>query len=307
MSGSLMNNNENRQTILSQIQEKYDKLSKSHKKIADYIVDRYENVPDLSATQIARAVQVSEATVIRFAVTFGFEGYPEFRKRLKDEIKNRLTTVERIEMVMENDGHTELPDRVVQMILKSDIRSMKETMRAYDEAAFHQAVDLICGARKVIILGFRSTSLLTEHLGYYMNLLLDNVRVVNHGVTDFYEHLIRINQEDVVLAISFPRYSQKTRDVLSFLKKRGPKIITITDNEMAPINQFADYKLIAKSNVYSFVDSLVAPLSLINALLVAIGYKNIKDTKMTFNELEEIWKKNDVYTGNELDGLEENE
>ncbi len=299
-----MKENKTLRGILTRIHLAYGHLSKSHKKIADFICENYESIPNMSATQLARAVSVSEATVIRFAVYFGFEGYPEFRKHLKDEIKSKLTTVERIEMVQEEEKTNVIPDKAVKMMLKNDIRSMKETLNAFDEKAFNRSVELICQARKVIILGFRTTSLLTEHLGYYLNLLLDNVRVVNNGVTDFYEHLIGINEEDVVIAISFPRYSQTTCDVLAFLRKREPQIISITDNPMSPINQYADEQLIAKSNVCSFVDSMVAPLSLIDALIVAIGNKNIIKTKKTFNELEEIWKKNDVYTGGAMNRAE---
>lgn len=281
--------------ILSQIRESYNRLSKSHRKIADYIFKHYDQVPNMSATQIAKTVDVSEATVVRFANRFGFDGYPEFRKSLKEEVASRLTMVERIDMLVETGNEGNVSDELVKTILKNDVRSMKETLAAFDDETFKKAVDAICSAKKVIILGFRTAGLLTEHLGYYLDLILDNVRVVNNKMTDFYEHLVRVGEGDVVIAISFPRYSQTTYDVLTFLQKRGPEIISITDTKKAPINRFADYELIAKSNVYSFVDSMAAPLSLIDALIVAIGNRNIETTKKTFNELEKIWKKNDVY------------
>ena len=286
--------------IFAEIKERYKGLSKSHKKIAAFVMKNYEKAPDMSAIKVAQHVKVSEATVVRFALSLGYEGYPEFRKALKNEINSKLTTIERINMTLGDEEKEKLMQRSVAAVLKSDINSINGTLESFDYEALRQCVDLIRGAGKVVIIGFRTTSLLTEHLGYYLNLILDDVRVINHGVTDIYEHLIKIGEGDVVIAMSFPRYAQKTYEAVEFLKNWGPKIITISDNEHAPINEFADHKLIAKSNVYSFVDSLVAPLSLINALVVAVGFKNIKETKQTFNELEEIWKEHYIYTGDEF-------
>ncbi|MEG0495792.1 MAG: MurR/RpiR family transcriptional regulator [Eubacterium sp.] len=286
--------------IFSEIKERYQHLSKSHKKIAAFVMKNYERAPDMSAIKVAQNVKVSEATVVRFALSLGYEGYPEFRKALKNEMNSKLTTIERINMSLGDEEKEKLMQRSVAAVLKSDVNSINETLESFDYESFKQCVDLIRGARKVVVIGFRTTSLLTEHAGYYLNLILEDVRVINHGVTDIYEHLIKIDKEDVVIAMSFPRYAQKTYEAIKFLKNRGPKIITISDSDHAPINEFADQKLIAKSNVYSFVDSLVAPLSLINALVVAIGFKNIKETKQTFNELEEIWKEHYTYTGDEF-------
>ncbi len=287
--------------IFSAIKKRYPKLSKSHKLIADFMLSHYENAAEMSAVSVAKSVGVSEATVVRFSVTLGYEGYPEFRGAIKNEINSKLTTIERIDMTLRNEQKEKAMQETVHNVLKSDLSNINATFEEFDYEIFKSCIDLILDARKVIIIGFRTTTLLTEHLGYYLNLILDNVRVVNYGVSDIYEHLIRVNEEDVVIAISFPRYAQKTYEAVEFLKNKGVKIITISDNENAPINVFTQHRLIAKSNVYSFVDSLVAPLSLINALVISVGLRNIGKTKETFNELEEIWREHYIYTGDELE------
>jgi len=287
--------------IFSTIKQLYPKLSKSHKLIADFMFSHYEQVSEMSACKVAKSIDVSEATVVRFSVALGFEGYPEFRRALKNELKSKLTTVERIDMSLRNEEKEKALQETVQNVLKSDISNISTTFEEFDYENFKSCIDLILAARKVIIIGFRTTSLLTEHLGYYLNLILDNVKVVNYGVSDIYEDLIRLNEKDVVIAISFPRYAQKTYEAVEFLGEKGVKIIAISDNENAPINEFTEYRLIAKSNVYSFVDSLVAPLSLINALVISVGLRNIGKTKETFNELEEIWKDHYIYKGDEME------
>lgn len=284
---------------LALIKEGYGKLSKSQKRIANYILEAYEEVPQMSALKVAKKVKVSEATVVRFSLTLGYEGYSEFRKALKTEVNRTLTTVERIDMTLKNEEKEKVLGETVYDVLKTDAANISATMDSFDDEVFTACIDMILTARKVIIIGFRTTSLLTEHLGYYLNLILDNVQVVNYGVSDIYEDLIRVNEEDLAIAISFPRYAQKTFEAVEFLKAKGVKIISISDSETAPINAFTDYRLLAKSNVYSFVDSLVAPLSLINALVISVGLRNIGQTKKTFNELEAIWKDHFIYMGDE--------
>jgi DNA-binding MurR/RpiR family transcriptional regulator len=288
--------------VFTKLKEKYRQLSKSHKKIALYIMKNYEKVPHMSAIQVAKAVGVSEATVVRFAISMGYAGYPEFRKAMRDEVNSKLTTVERIDMTIGDDEKAVMMKSAARQLMKNDIQAIKDTMKIFDDEHFEESVNLIVGAKRVYIIGFRTTSLLTEYLGYYLGLILDDVRIVNQNGADFYEHLIKVNPDDVVLALSFPRYAQKTMEALEYLKDKGSKIIVISDNVNAPINRYADISLFAKSNVYSFVDSLVAPLSLIDALAAAAGFKNIGKTKKTFNQLEAIWEKNTVYTGDKLEG-----
>jgi len=287
--------------IFSTIKQLYPNLSKSHKLIADFMFSHYERVSEMSASKVAKGVEVSEATVVRFSIALGFEGYPEFRRALKNELNSKLTTIERINMTLRNEEKDKALQETVHNVLKADIENINSTFEEFDYENFKSCIDLILEARKVIIIGFRTTSLLTEHLGYYLNLILDNVKVVNYGVSDIYEDLIRLNEKDVVIAISFPRYAQKTYEAVEFLKDKGIKIIAISDNEKAPINEFTEFRLIAKSNVYSFVDSLVAPLSLINALVISVGLRNIGKTKETFNALEEIWRDHYIYTGDEVE------
>ncbi|WKY47254.1 MurR/RpiR family transcriptional regulator [Eubacteriaceae bacterium ES3] len=301
-----VNRNENRDT-LSYIRKIYQQLSKSHKRIADFILEYYEKVPEMSAIKVANEVNVSEATVGRFSVAIGYEGYPEFRRALKNEINRKLTTLERIEQSIKLEEKEKAFQETVQNVLKTDMRNINSTFEEFDYDLFTECIDLILAARKVIIIGFRTTTLLTEHLGYYLNLILDNVRVVNYGVSDIYEHLIHVNEEDLVIAISFPRYAQKTYEAVEFLEAKGVQIITISDSNTAPINDFTRYRLIAKSNVYSFVDSLVAPLSLINALVISVGLRNISRTKEAFNELETIWKDHYIYTDEEVSQKEKDE
>jgi len=304
--------------VFDKMQEFYPKLSKSHKKIADFLLKNYENASDMSAIKISRKVMVSEATVVRFAVTMGFDGYPEFRRELKSAVNNRLTTLERIDMAVlekqnaqekqnventqseqkdEDEVQKEAQTRNTLMhILTEDSKCLSQTMEVYSQRDFYQSVKKIHRARRIIILGYRTSRVLAEHMGYYLNLILEDVRVANYGIANDFELLMKIGKEDLVIAMSFPRYSKRILDALKYVKKQGATIIVLTDSDTSPICTFADCKLIAKSNVYSFVDSLVAPLSLINALIVAVGLQNVDHTKMTFEKLENLWEENVIYT-----------
>jgi len=294
--------------VFDKMQEFYPKLSKSHKKIADFLLKNYENASDMSAIKISRKVMISEATVVRFAVTMGFEGYPEFRRELKSAVNNRLTTIERIDMAAlekpkkepqeeQDEEQKEAQTRNTLMhILTEDGKCLSQTIEVYNQRDFYQSVKKIYQARRVIILGYRTSRVLAEHMGYYLNLILEDVRVANYGIANDFELLMKIGKEDLVIAMSFPRYSKRILDALKYVKKQGATIVVLTDSDTSPICTFADCKLIAKSNVYSFVDSLVAPLSLINALIVAVGLQNVDHTKMTFEKLENLWEENVTYT-----------
>lgn len=294
-------NQDNQIDTFGKLKGVFEKLSKSQKKIALYILHHYETAPNMAAVQIAKAVGVSEATVVRFATALGFDGYPEFRKKLQEDINSKLTTLERIDISVNDDKKNYSENKYARKVLKKDIKSILDTMETLQTEAFEESARAIATAKKVFITGFRTTSMLTDYLGYYLNLILPDVRVVNHSSTDFYEQLIKAGENDVVIAVSFPRYAQRTVEAARFLRERGAVIISITDNQNAPLNQFADYILLAKTNVYSFVDSLVAPMSLINALVIAVGAQNLEHTKNTFKELESIWKEREVYTGDTLE------
>lgn len=297
--------NENKQLhsdIFAELKEKYESLSKSHKKMAHFMLNNYEKVADMSAVQVAEAVGISEATVVRFANSLGFDGYIEFRKILREYLHRKLTTIERLNSSMTDDAAWENIDNafLAKKILKNDIKAIQNTMDDFDNETFDQCVDLLLSARRVYIIGFRSTGFLAEFTHYYLSVLLDDVRMINQRANCFYENLIKLDERDVVLAISFPRYSQSALEAVEFSKSKNAKVIVISDNEQAPLNQYADHLLLAKSDGISFVDSLAAPMSLINALIVAIGSNNISKTKKNFKELEAIWKRHDVYAGDEL-------
>lgn len=293
---------QNKSEIFAVVRNKYDELSKSHKKIAQFMLKNYEKVADMSAVQVAEAVGISEATVVRFAMFLGFDGYIEFRKTLKEYLSRKLTTIERINNTTDVDSNQSVPvnETIVKNAFKKDMRAIRDTFENFDIETFEACVNILLNARRVLIVGFRSVSFLADYLSYYLSILLDDVRLINQKVNNYYGNLVKTDERDVVLAISFPRYSQSALEAVEYAKEKKAKIIVISDNAHAPLNQFADHILLAKSNGFSFVDSFVAPMSLINALIVAVGSKNVNITKNNFKELEEIWKRHDVYAGDEI-------
>lgn len=277
--------------IIQKLKNRYIFLSKSHKKIADYLLANYEKAAFMTAQKLGEKVDVSEATVVRFAYHLGFEGYPQFKKALQDFIKMKLTTIQRINMSQGKYDNKCL----IQNILTSDIENIRYTLEEFDEKVFEEIIASINFANNIYIIGFRTTKILTEYLGYYLDLILDNVKVITHGVGDVYEQLVKAKEGDLVIGVSFPRYSSKTFETIQYLKNKGLNIIAITDNERSPITKISNHCLIAKSNIFSFVDTLVAPLSLMNAIIIAVGYRNKERTEKVFSELEQIWAEHEVY------------
>lgn len=278
--------------IMERIQAKYPKFSKSQRIIADFITFHYDKAAFMTASKLGEQVNISESTVVRFANALGYNGYPKLQKALQELIKTKLTTVQRLEL----SNHQITQDTIIRDVIKSDIENIQATLEELDKEEFFRIVKAIYAARKIYVVGFRTSTILTELLGYYLNLILDNVTVVNYGISDIFEQLIRVSSEDIVIGISFPRYSRKTPEILEFLKGKGAKIVAITDSELSPLIEYCDYKLIAKSNMVSFVDSLVAPLSLINALIISIARSGKEDITNIFEDLEDIWEKYDIYT-----------
>jgi DNA-binding MurR/RpiR family transcriptional regulator len=287
--------------LLLEIKTLFPKLSKGHKRIAEYIINNYETAPNMTAAKVGEKVGVSEATVVRFAAFLGYDGYPKFRKVLSDDVKNKLTTVQRMDLKEEQNA----PDHIFRGIMTADIKNIEDTLKEFDEEVFQDAVRAITSARKVVVIGFRSTMIIAEYLGYYFNLLLDNVKIINYTEADVFQNLIRMTEKDVAIAISFPRYSKKTLNTVKFLKDKGVRIVTITDSNLAPIEEFSDYPLYAKSTPISFIDSFVAPLSIINCLVLAVAKENPIETKDTFNKLEEIWKDHFIFAQEDSPTLEE--
>ncbi len=280
------------QDILSRIQLGYPTFSKGQKKIADYILAHYDKAAFMTAYKLGQMVFTSESTVVRFATELGCEGYASFQKELQEIIRNKLTAVQRMEVADNQIGEQE----TLKMVMESDLSKIKQTMEEIDVEMFHRAVDVLVNARKIYILGARSSAALAQFMGFYMNLLFKDVCMVGAASTsEVFEQIMRIDEQDVMIALSFPRYSKRTVQAVQYAKSRGSNIVAITDSESSPINQYATHRLTARSDMASFVDSLVAPLSVINALIVAIGMRKKEEVAGTFEHLEHIWDEYEVY------------
>lgn len=281
-----------RKDLFELIEERLPEMSKSHKLIAGYIKNSGEIAAYLTATKLGAAIGVSESTVVRFALEMGFSGYPEFQNVLQQSLRSKLTAAQRIDVAdnMLSDS------KVASGILTADMNNIKESLANLDEASFNQAVDTICSAKNIFIIGIRSSSMLADFLNHYLCYMFGNVKLLfSNSTNELFEQIFRISKEDVLIAISFPRYSSRTKLAAEFAKKKGASVIAITDSDSSPIAAYADSKLYAKSDMASFVDSLVAPLSIINALIAAIGRKKKDTIKETFDDLEKIWEEYDVY------------
>ncbi|MDO5095755.1 MAG: MurR/RpiR family transcriptional regulator [Peptostreptococcaceae bacterium] len=277
--------------LINLIQNEFSKLSKGQKIIAQFILSDYDKVAFMTAAKLGDTVGVSESTVVRFANALGFSGYPELQKSLQELIKTKLTTVQRVEMSKEysNDFTT------LKKVLRADIENIKGTLDDIDPDAFESAINKIIHAKKIYIVGLRSSATLGEYLAFYLNFILDNVVLVNYGISDVFEQILKVTEDDLVIGISFPRYSTRTYELLEYAKEQGANIISITDSKLAPISELSSDILIARSNMASFVDSLVAPFSVANALIVSVGMRKKSEIKTSFDKLEKIWKEYRIY------------
>ena len=277
--------------LISRIQSQYPRFSKGQKLIAQYILKNYDKVAFMTACKLGETVGVSESTVVRFANALGYSGYPKLQDALQELIKNKLTTVQRVDMVKEfNDDSA-----ILKKIVKSDIDNIKDTLDEIDEKAFEEASNRILKARRIYILGMRSSFTIAQYLGFYLGIILDSVHVIRTDMGDAFEQVVKINEDDVLIAISFPRYSTKSYQIVSYAKEKGAHIISLTDSLFAPVASLTDNLLLVKSNMVSFVDSLVPALSIANALIVSVGMKEKEDIKQHFDDLEAIWEKYSVY------------
>ena len=278
--------------VLSAIAAEAGTFSKGQRRISKYITENFDKAAFMTASKLGDTVGVSESTVVRFAADLGYDGYPAMRKALQEMIKNRLTSVQRIQVSKELiDGRD-----VLSSVLTSDIEKIKMTLEDTNRDDFNRAVEAIINAQNIYVLGLRSSASLANFMGFYLNLLFPNVRVVNESAaSDVFEQMLRISKGDVFIAISFPRYSRRTIKAMSFASSRDAEVIGITDTETSLVAQIANIKLYAKSEMVSFLDSLVAPLSLINALIYASANKAHGDLSLKFEELENIWTEYEVY------------
>lgn len=278
--------------LLSKLENLMPTFSKGQKRIAGYMIEHYDKAAFMTAARLGVTVGVSESTVVRFATELEFEGYPQLQKALQEMIRSKLTTLQRMEITSNRIGSED----VLKSVLSFDIDRIKYTIEEISRDDFNGAVDVIDGARRVYIIGIRSAEALAVFLGYYFNLILDNtIQIKTTSETAIFEQMLRINKDDVVIGMSFPRYSRRVVKSLCFAKDRGAKVVSITDSKESPLAQMADYVLLARSDMASFVDSLVAPLSLINALIVAVAMRREEEVALCFKELEHIWEEYEVY------------
>ena len=280
------------QDVLSILQEKQSTFSKGQRRIAKYILEAYDKAAFMTANRLAKTVGVSESTVVRFAVELGFNGYPSMQKAMQEMVLNRLTSVQRMGVANDRIGDQD----VVSMVLGADADKLRQTAEVVSREDFQAAVQAILKARHIYVVGVRSTSALASFLGYYLNFMFDNVHVVTtSGASEMFEKLVGVGSEDVVVAFSFPRYSTSTLTGAQYCRSTGATVVSITDSRLSPLGQNSDYVLVAKSDMLSLVDSLVAPLSLVNALIVALATKREAELSKTFNTLERVWEEYNVY------------
>ncbi len=278
--------------LMAKIQNNLNKFSKGQRLIARFIIEHYDKAAFMTASRLGVTVGVSESTVVRFATELGYDGYPQLQKALQEMIRNKLTAVQRMEVTTDRMGDRD----VLQSVLTADVEKIRMTLDELDRDAFQGAVDAILGAKHIYILGVRSASALANFLGFYFKLLFDNVTLVDTaGVSEVFEQILRIGEGDVFIGISFPRYSKRTLTAMKYAKDRNADVVALTDSRLSPLARFAAHTLIAKSDMASFVDSLVAPLSVINALIVAVGMGKKEEIEQTFNTLESIWEEYQVY------------
>ena len=281
---------DNAQELIQRLNHSGKKLSKSHRRIAECIVTHYDKVVFMTASKLGEYVGVSESTVVRFAAALGYSGYPQLQKALQELLRHLLTASQRCELTNDMD-HVQ----VLNKVLKADIQNIRSTLDEIDISSFERAIDMILQARQIYVMGLRSSAPIAEFFVHYLKFIFSNVRVVTSGVSDVFEQLSRIGEGDLLIGISFPRYASRSIEAMDFARKQGASLIAITDGPLSPLHSTADICLMAKSDMSSFVDSFAAPLSLINALIVALGQRRRTEVSEYFNKMEKIWAEYDVY------------
>ncbi len=288
--------------LTNRINERYSKMSKGQKLLASYITDYYDKAVFLTASKLGEVVGVSESTVVRFATQLGYKGYPEFQKALEEMVRDKLSSMERMEITYGRVRQS----KILESVLQSDMEKLKHTLERMDSNAFEMAVDTILSARRIYVVGIRSCAPLAAFLAFYLNLMFDDVRQLQtNNSSEIFEQMARIGKEDAIIGISFPRYSMRTLKALEFANNRNAKVITLTDSVHSPMNLYSSCNLIADSDMASIVDSLVAPLSVINALIVALCMRKQDEVADTLESLEEIWDEYQVDGKDEIDYIDD--
>ena len=295
-----MNGNTN--DLTSRINECYGSLSKGQKILATYITDNYDKAVFLTAAKMGQVVGVSESTVVRFATHLGYKGYPEFQKALEEMVRNKLNSIQRMEVTYGRISQS----HILETVLQSDQEKIKDTLEHIDEHAFELAVDNIIKAKHIYIVGIRSCAPLAAFMAFYFNLMFENVTLLQtNNSSELFEQMVRISKDDVIIGISFPRYSMRSLKAMEFANNRNAKVITLTDSVHSPMNLYSSCNLIARSDMASIVDSLVAPLSVINALIVALCMKKQGEVAKTLETLEDIWNEYQVYENDEINYIDD--
>ena len=292
----------NSNELINRINEKYSSMSKGQKLLSTYITDNYDKAVFLTAEKLGKVVGVSESTVVRFATHLGYRGYPEFQKALEELVRNKLNSIQRMEVTYGRISQSKILDTVLQ----SDAEKIKSTLEQIDQNAFESALDIILNAKHIYIVGIRSCAPLASFMSFYFNLMFDNVHLLHtSSSSELFEQMVRISEEDVIIGISFPRYSMRTLKAMEFANNRNAKVITLTDSVHSPMNLYSSCNLIAKSDMASIVDSLVAPLSVINALIVALCMRKQSEVAETLEALEDIWNEYQVYESVEINYIDD--
>lgn len=292
----------NTNELTNRINQAYSSMSKGQKLLATYITDNYDKAVFLTAAKLGEVVGVSESTVVRFASHLGYKGYPEFQKALEEMVRNKLNSIQRMEVTYGRITQSQ----ILETVLQADAEKIKYTLENIDQNAFELAVDIILKAKTIYIVGIRSCAPLASFLAFYLNLMFDHVVQLNtNNSSELFEQMVRISDKDVIIGISFPRYSMRTLKAMEFANNRNAKVITLTDSVHSPMNLYSSCNLIASSDMASIVDSLVAPLSVINALIVALCMKKRGEVVKTLEELENIWDEYQVYESDEINYIDD--
>lgn len=292
----------NTNDLKNRINERYSKMSKGQKLLANYITDYYDKAVFLTASRLGDVVGVSESTVVRFAAQLGYKGYPDFQRALEEMVHQKLSSVERIKEASAKTNQS----GILESVLLSDIEKIKGTLRKIDPNAFALAVDTLLCARRIYVIGIRSCAPLASFLAFYLNYMFEDVALLStNSSSELFEQMVRIGKEDVIVGISFPRYSMRTLKALEFANNRNAKVITLTDSVHSPMNLYSSCNLIAESDMVSIADSLVAPLSVINSLIVALCIRKQDEVANTFEALEKIWDEYQVYENDEIDYIDD--
>lgn len=288
--------------IFENIRERYQKMSKSHKRIAEYILENYDQAVFMTAAKLGETLGISESTVVRFAYGIGYDGYPGFQKALEECVRGKLSSIQKMDAKYGKRTQSE----ILTSVLKSDMEKIQDTIQNLDPDAFEAAVNTILEAETVYIMGLRSNEPLAGFLHFYLNMIRGNVVLLRTtNISETFEQMIRIHKKDCFIGISFPRYSMRTLKAMEFANDRNAHVIAITDSIHSPMNLYSSCNLLARSDMVSIVDSLVAPLSLINALVVALCLKCPQEVKQNLENLEQTWNNYQVYLNDEIDYIDE--